>query len=94
MGAYVADAAIKKMIEAGQKHRRKQSGNSWFGVLKRIVIKSDHFTRNSKVDDIIKELKEYGIQPAVVDPLRQWASERDAMRGDGVVLTKLEDIVI
>ena len=46
-------------------------------------------TRNSKVDDIIKRLKEYEITPAVVDP---WASERDAMHEYGVTLTKLEEV--
>ena len=46
-------------------------------------------TRNSKVDDIIKRLKEYGIKPIVVDP---WASDRDAMHEYGVTLTKLEDV--
>ena len=29
MGAYVADAAVKKMIEAGQAPKKKQSGYSW-----------------------------------------------------------------
>ena len=46
-------------------------------------------TRNSKVDDIIKQLNTYGIEPTVVDP---WASERDAMHEYGVTLTKLEDV--
>lgn len=46
-------------------------------------------TRNSKVDDIIKSLNEYGITPIIVDP---WASERDAMHEYGVILTKLEDV--
>ena len=46
-------------------------------------------TRNSKVDDIIKRLNEYGIEPIVVDP---WASERDAMNEYGVSLTKFEDV--
>ena len=46
-------------------------------------------TRNSKVDDIIKRLNEFGIEPEVVDP---WASKRDAMHEYGVTLTKLEDI--
>ena len=46
-------------------------------------------TRNSKVDDIIKRLNEYGIEPIVVDP---WASERDAMREYGVELTPLHEV--
>ena len=45
-------------------------------------------TRNSKVDDIIKQLNTYGIEPTVVDP---WASERDAMREYGVQLKKMEE---
>ena len=46
-------------------------------------------TRNSKVDDVIKTLNGYGIEPVVVDP---WASERDAMHEYGVTLTKLEEV--
>ena len=46
-------------------------------------------TRNSKVNDIIKRLAEYGITPIVVDP---WANETDAMREYGVMLTKMEDV--
>jgi UDP-N-acetyl-D-galactosamine dehydrogenase len=46
-------------------------------------------TRNSKVEDIIKRLNEYGITPVVVDP---WASERDAMHEYGVTLTPLADV--
>lgn len=45
-------------------------------------------TRNSKVNDIIKQLKTYDINPVVVDP---WASERDAMREYGVQLHGMED---
>ncbi len=46
-------------------------------------------TRNSKVDDIIKQLNKYGIKPVVVDP---WASERDAMHEYGVTLTPIEEV--
>ena len=84
MGAYVADAAIKKMIEAGQAPRRSKV------VILGLTFKENcPDTRNSKVEDIIKELNEYGIRPIVVDP---WASERDAMREYGVTLTKLEEV--
>lgn len=40
------------------------------------------------MDDIIKQLKTYGINPVVVDP---WASKEDAMREYGVKLQSLED---
>ena len=84
MGAYVADAAIKKMIEAGQ--APKMSKVVIFGLT---FKENCPDIRNSKVDDIIKKLKEYGIEPVVVDP---WASERDAMNEYGVELTKIEDV--
>ncbi len=83
MGKYVADAAIKKMIEAGQAPKKSKV------VILGLTFKENcPDTRNSKVDDIIKRLNEYGITPVVVDP---WASERDAMHEYGVKLTKLEE---
>ena len=84
MGAYVADAAIKKMIEVGQAPKKSKV------VILGLTFKENcPDTRNSKVDDIIKRLNEYGIEPVVVDP---WASERDAMHEYGVTLTKLSDV--
>ena len=84
MGAYVADAAIKKMIEAGQAPKKSKV------VILGLTFKENcPDTRNSKVDDIIRQLNQYGIEPIVVDP---WASERDAMHEYGVKLTKLEDV--
>ena len=82
MGAYVADAAIKQMIEASQAPK-----NSKVVILGLTFKENCPDTRNSKVNDIIKRLKTYGIAPVVVDP---WASERDAMHEYGVTLTKLE----
>lgn len=83
MGKYVADAAVKKMIEAGQAPKKSKV------VILGLTFKENcPDTRNSKVDDIIKRLNEYGITPVVVDP---WASERDAMHEYGVTLTKLDD---
>ena len=84
MGAYVADVAIKKMIEAGQAPK-----NSKVVILGLTFKENCPDTRNSKVNDIIKRLNEYGIEPVVVDP---WASERDAMNEYGITLTKLEDV--
>ena len=84
MGAYVADAAIKKMIEAGQAPKKSKV------VILGLTFKENcPDTRNSKVEDIIKQLNTYGIEPLVVDP---WASERDAMHEYGVVLTKIEEV--
>ena len=84
MGKYVADAAIKKMIEAGQ--APKKSKVAIFGLT---FKENCPDTRNSKVDDIIKRLNEFGIVPVVVDP---WASERDALHEYGVKLSALSDV--
>ena len=84
MGAFVADATIKQLILAG-----KAPKNAKVVILGLTFKENCQDTRNSKVDDIIKRLKEYEITPAVVDP---WASERDAMHEYGVTLTKLEEV--
>lgn len=83
MGAFVADAAIKKMILAGKAVR-----DSKVVILGLTFKENCPDTRNSKVEDIINRLKEYDIAPVVVDP---WASERDAKMEYGVELKTLED---
>lgn len=84
MGAYVADAAVRKMIEAGQAPAR-----SSVAVLGLTFKENCPDTRNSKVNDIIKRLGVYGIHPIVVDP---WADEEDAQREYGIELTQLEKV--
>lgn len=84
MGKYVADATLKEMIKAG-----KAPKLSKVAILGLTFKENCPDTRNSKVDDIIKRLKEFDIEPLVVDP---WANERDALREYGVKLTKLEDV--
>lgn len=84
MGTYIADQAIKKMIEAGQ--APKKSKVAIFGIT---FKENCPDTRNSKVNDIIIQLKKYGIDPLVVDP---WADEKDAKSEYGIRLSKIEDI--
>ncbi len=84
MGAYIADVAIRSMIKAGQAPKKSNV------VILGLTFKENcPDTRNSKVNDIIKQLNKYGITPAVIDP---WASERDAMNEYSVKLTKLDDV--
>ena len=45
--------------------------------------------RNSRVNDILVELRKFGIEAAVVDP---WADPAEAEKHYGVTLTALEDI--
>lgn len=84
MGAFVADAAIKEMVLAG-----KSPKNAKVAIFGLTFKENCPDTRNSKVEDIIVRLKEYGIDPIVVDP---WASERDAMHEYGVTLTPMEEV--
>lgn len=84
IGRFVADAAIKKMIEVGQAPKKSKV------VILGLTFKENcSDIRNSKVDDIIKRLNEYGIVPAVVDP---WANEQDVMTEYGISLTKIEEV--
>ena len=84
MGKFVADAAIKQMVEAGLAPKKSHV------VILGLTFKENcPDIRNSKVDDIIKRLNEYGIEPTIVDP---WASRQDALREYGVTLTALEDV--
>ncbi len=84
MGQYIADVAVKQMIKAGQAPKKSKV------VIFGLTFKENcPDTRNSKVNDIIKRLDEYGIHPEVVDP---WASEQDALREYGVKLVELKDI--
>lgn len=84
MGAFIAEATIKQLILAGKAPKKSKV------VILGLTFKENcPDTRNSKVADVIGKLKEYGIEPLVVDP---WASERDAEHEYGVKLTKLEDI--
>lgn len=84
MGAYVADAAIKEMIEAGLAPKKATV------VILGITFKENcPDTRNSKVVDIIKRLKEYDINPIVTD---SWADEVVAKHEYGVDLVPFSNI--
>ncbi len=84
MGAYVADAAIKHMIEAGMAPKKATV------VILGITFKENcPDTRNSKVADIINRLKEYDIQPVVVD---NWADKDIAKEEYGVDLVPMSEV--
>ena len=84
MGEYVADAAVKQMIEAG--HAPKKCKVAIFGIT---FKENCPDTRNSKVSDIIKRLNEYDINPIVTDP---WADEEIAKKEYGVELVPFEEV--
>lgn len=84
MGAFVADAAIKEMIEAGMAPKKATV------VILGLTFKENcPDTRNSKVVDIVNRLKEYDINPIVTD---SWADAEIAKHEYNIELTPWEDI--
>ena len=84
MGTFVADAAIKEMIEAGLAPKKATV------VILGITFKENcPDTRNSKVVDIINRLKEYDIAPVVTDA---WADVAVANHEYGVELVPFEKL--
>ena len=84
MGAFVADAAIKQMIEAGMAPKKATV------VILGITFKENcPDTRNSKVVDIIDRLKEYEINPIVTD---SWADAAVAKYEYGVDLVAFDKL--
>ena len=84
MGAFVADAAIKEMIEAGMAPKK-----ATVVVLGLTFKENCPDTRNSKVVDIINRLKEYEITPIVAD---KWADKEVALKEYGVELVPYDAI--
>ncbi len=84
MGGFVADAAIKEMIEAGMAPKKATV------VILGLTFKENcPDTRNSKVVDIIRRLQEYDINPIVADA---WADPEVAKQEYGVDLVPFEDL--
>lgn len=84
MGMYIADKAVKKMVEAGLAPKTANV------VILGLIFKENcSDIRNSKVYDIIKQLRTYGIEPMIVDP---WADREDAYIEYGVKLYSINDI--
>ena len=84
MGAFVADAAIKEMIEAG-----KAPMKSTVVILGLTFKENCPDTRNSKVEDIYNRLEEYKIKPIVCEP---WADPEVAKKEYGIELTPFSEL--
>ncbi|MBQ7594493.1 MAG: nucleotide sugar dehydrogenase [Synergistaceae bacterium] len=63
MGQYVAENCVKKLIAADKNVR-----NARVAILGFTFKENCPDTRNTKVFDIVKELREYGVVPVIVDP--------------------------
>lgn len=84
MGEFIADAIIKKLIHANKLVKEAKV------VILGITFKEDcPDIRNSKVHDIIKHLKEYEVEPIVVDSL---ADKEEVKHEYGVELISFDEI--
>ena len=63
MGKYVAENVVKKLIAADKPVR-----NAKVAILGFTFKENCPDTRNTKIIDIVNELKEYGITPVIADP--------------------------
>ena len=84
MGAFVADTTVKMMVEAGLAPKKAK-----VAILGLTFKENCPDIRNSKVVDIFKRLKEYGVVPSISDP---WANDEDAYREYGIHLQSIDKI--
>ena len=86
MGEFIANVIIKQMVLAG-----KTVKNSKVVILGITFKENCSDIRNSKVEDIIKRLEEYGITPAVVDPAADIAETKKEYNVELIPLDKVKD---
>ena len=73
MGKYIAEKTVKEMVKVGV-----NVSDSKVGILGVTFKENCGDTRNSKVFDIVKELKTYGIKVLIHDPLADKKSIEEA----------------
>ena len=84
MGHYVAESLVKSLIKADIAVK-----DAKVAILGFTFKENCPDTRNTKVIDIYRELKEYGITPLVVDPA---ADAAEAKRLYGIEFGRMEDV--
>ena len=84
MGKYVAENCVKSLIKS-----EKAVKNAKVAILGFTFKENCPDTRNSKIYDIVKELREYGIDPVVADPT---ADADEAKHLYGVEFTDISSI--
>ncbi len=84
MGKFVAETATKNLIKVG-----KTIKDAKVAILGFTFKENCPDTRNSKVFDIVCELREYGIEPVVADPV---ADKDEAKQHYGIEFVDIADI--
>ena len=84
MGKYVAQSTVKKLIACDKAVR-----NARVAILGFTFKENCPDTRNTKIIDIVNELREYGIQPVITDPI---ADADEAKRLSGVEFSDMSAV--
>jgi UDP-N-acetyl-D-galactosamine dehydrogenase len=84
MGKYIVENVVKNLIKA----ERPVKGAK-VAILGFTFKENCPDTRNSKVFDIVKELREYGIEPLITDPI---ADAAEAERLYGIKFCSIDEI--
>lgn len=84
MGKYVAENCVKNLIKAN-----KRVKDARVAILGFTFKENCPDTRNSKVFDIVKELREYGIEPMIADPV---ADAEEALHHYGISFVSINDV--
>ena len=87
MGKYVADNIVKKIISV-DKHVK----NARVALLGFTFKENCPDTRNTKIIDIVKELKEFGINPIICDPLADVKEAKALYDVDFVDISEVKDM--
>ena len=87
MGKYVAENVVKNLIKS-----EKPVKNAKVAILGFTFKENCPDTRNSKVFDIVKELREYGIDPAIADPTADAAEAKHLYGVEFTDISKIKDM--
>ncbi|MDO4813227.1 MAG: nucleotide sugar dehydrogenase [Eubacteriales bacterium] len=87
MGKYVAENCVKNLIKA-----ERPIKNAKVAILGFTFKENCPDTRNSKVFDIVKELREYGIEPIVADPQADAAEAKRLYEIDFVDMSDIKNM--
>ena len=85
MGKYIAESTVKKLIKMDKPVKRAK-----VGILGFTFKENCQDTRNSKVFDIVQELRSYGIEPIIADSV---ADAAEAKRLYDVDVITMEDML-
>lgn len=84
MGKYVAENCVKNLIKAG-----KAVKDAKVAILGFTFKENCPDTRNTKVIDIVNELREYGIEPVIADPA---ADKAEAKHLYGIEFEEIKNV--